>query len=265
MYSFAYDRPSNLADVANLLREHEEARLLAGGQTLIPTLKQRLASPDRLIDLKGVAGLDGIGEEGNALVIGALARHAAVAASPIAKRAVPALAALADGIGDPQVRNRGTLGGSIANNDPSADYSAAVVALGATVHTSERQIAGDDFFTGFFDTDLEPGEIVTSVSFPKPVRAAYAKFANPASRYAIVGVFVAETKAGVRVAVTGAAPCVYRLTEAETLLSRRFDPSTLDGFRVPAAGLNSDIHADSAYRAHLVAVMARRAVAAALR
>ena len=265
MYSFAYHRPTTLAEAAAHLSEGDDARLLAGGQTLIPTMKQRLASPDALIDLKAITGLDEIKTEGGGLFVGALVRHAAVAASPIVRQAIPALAALADGIGDPQVRNRGTLGGSIANNDPAADYPAAVLGLGATIVTSGRQIAADDFFIGLFDTDLERGEIVTGVSFPTPRRAAYAKFANPASRYAIVGVFVAETAAGVRVAVTGAAGCVYRLTAAEALLSGAFTPAALDDFRVPALGLNADIHADAAYRAHLVAVMARRAVAAALR
>lgn len=264
MYSFAYHRPTSLAELKALLGEIEEARPLAGGQTLIPTLKQRLASPDALIDLKGIAALAAIERKGAALVIGALARHAAVAASPLVRQAIPALAALAAGIGDPQVRNRGTLGGSVANNDPAADYPAALVGLGATVTTSERIIPADDFFTGLFQTDLEPGEIVTAVSFPIPRRAAYVKFPNPASRYAIVGIFLAETAGGVRVAVTGAGPCVFRLSAAETALSRSFAPAALAGLRVPAAGLNSDIHAGAEYRAHLVAVMARRAVQQAL-
>jgi carbon-monoxide dehydrogenase medium subunit len=260
MYSFDYHRPASLAELKALLGRIDEARLLAGGQTLIPTLKQRLSSPEAVIDLKGIAGLGAIERRGETVAVGALARHAAVAASPVVRQAIPALAALADGIGDPQVRNRGTLGGSIANNDPAADYPAAVVGLGATVHTTERAIAADDFFTGMFETDLEPGEIVTSVTFPIPRRAAYVKFPNPASRYAIVGVFVAETAAGIRVAVTGAAPCVFRLSAAEQALAQSFTPAALDGLAIPAKGLNSDIHAAAPYRAHLVAVMARRAV-----
>ncbi len=264
MYSFAYYRPASLGEARALLGQIEEASLLAGGQTLIPTLKQRLASPDAVIDLKGIGALAAIERKGEALVIGALARHAAVAASPVVREAIPALAALADGIGDPQVRNRGTLGGSIANNDPAADYPAALLGLGATVTTCERSIPADNFFTGLFATDLEPDEIVTAVSFPIPRRAAYVKFPNPASRFAIVGVFVAETAAGVRVAVTGAAPCVFRLPPAEAALARAFAPESLDGLSIAADGLNSDIHAVAAYRAHLVAVMARRAVRQAL-
>ena len=264
MYSFAYHRPASLKEAKALLGQVEEAHLLAGGQTLIPTLKQRLASPDAVIDLKGIGALAAIERRGEALVIGALARHAAVAASPLVRQAIPALAALADGIGDPQVRNRGTLGGSIANNDPAADYPAALLGLDATVETSERTIPADGFFTGLFETDLEPGEIVTSVSFPIPRRAAYVKFPNPASRYAIVGVFVAETAGGVRVAVTGAGPSVFRLAAAEQALARAFAPASLAGLRIEPGGLTSDIHAGAAYRAHLVAVMARRAVAQAL-
>ncbi len=237
---------------------------MAGGQTLLPTMKQRLASPDALIDLKGIGALASISRTAAGLEIGALATHAAVAASPVVQQTIPALAGLADGIGDPQVRNRGTLGGSIANNDPAADYPAALVALGATVKTCERSIAAGDFFTGLFETDLEPGEVVMSVSFPIPRRAAYAKFPNPASRYAIVGVFVAETTQGVRVAVTGARPGVFRLTEAEQALSRAFAPTSLAGLQISDQGLNSDIHAGAPYRAHLIAVMAKRAVQQAL-
>lgn len=265
MYSFAYHRPATLAEAVSLFGVAEEPRLLAGGQTLIATMKQRLASPDALIDLKGIAGLTDIKEESGGISVGALVRHADVAASPLVRRTIPGLAELAATIGDPQVRNRGTLGGSIANNDPAADYPAAVLGLGATVHTNERQIAADGFFTGMFDTDLVRGEIVTGISFPIPRHAAYVKFANPASRFALVGVFVAQMTGGVRVGVTGAAPCVYRLTEAERLLQQSFTPQILDDFRVPALGLNSDIHADAAYRAQLVSILTRRAVAAALR
>jgi carbon-monoxide dehydrogenase medium subunit len=264
MYGFAYHRPTSLQQLKHLLGSIEEARLLAGGQTLIPTLKQRLASPDALIDLKGIAGMASIDRTGDAIVVGALATHAAVAGSPLLRKAIPALAGLADGIGDPQVRNRGTLGGSVANNDPAADYPAALVGLGATIVTTERRIAADDFFLRMFETDLEPGEIVTAVSFPIPRRAAYVKFPSPASRYAIVGVFVAETTTGVRVAVTGAGPCVFRLKEAESALDRSFAPESLAGLHVSAAGLNSDIHAGAPYRAHLTSVIAKRAVQAAL-
>jgi aerobic carbon-monoxide dehydrogenase medium subunit len=265
MYAFAYHRPATLDEALSLLGDGDETRLLAGGQTLIATMKQRLASPDSVIDLKGITGLSGIKAEGDGISVGALTRHAEVAASPLVRKTIPALAELAETIGDPQVRNRGTLGGSIANNDPAADYPAALLGLGAVVHTNEREIAADDFFTGMFDTDLVRGEIVTSVWFPTPQRAAYVKFANPASRFALVGVFAAQTKSDVRVAVTGAAPRVYHLTEAERLLQQSFTPEALEGFRIPALGLNSDIHADAAYRAHLVSVIARRAVAAALR
>ncbi|MGA7973193.1 MAG: xanthine dehydrogenase family protein subunit M [Pseudolabrys sp.] len=265
MYTFDYHRPATLEDAVGLIGEGDETRLLAGGQTLIATMKQRLASPDSLVDLKGIPGLDRITVEKGGITIGALTRHATVATSLAVRNTIPALADLADSIGDPQVRNRGTLGGSIANNDPAADYPAALLSLGATVTTNERQIAADGFFTGMFETDLVRGEIITGVFFATPKRAAYVKFANPASRFALVGVFVAQTADGVRVAVTGAAPCVYRLTEAERLLSTSFTPDALAEFRVPALGLNSDIHADAAYRAHLIAVITRRAVAAALK
>jgi aerobic carbon-monoxide dehydrogenase medium subunit len=262
MYDFIYQRPASLADAAKAIAAAEDGKLMAGGMTLIPTLKQRLARPSDVIDLSKIAELVGIKKEGNAIVIGAMTRHADVAHSDIVKSAIPALAELADGIGDPQVRNRGTLGGSIANNDPAADYPGAVVALGATVHTNKRKIAGDDFFTGMFETALEPNEIITAVSFPLVDKAAYAKFPNPASRYAVVGVFVAKSASGVRVAVTGAGPCVFRVPEMEQALAKSFSPDAIKAIKVPAADLNSDIHASSEYRAHLINVMARRAVAA---
>ncbi len=264
MYGFAYHRPASLTELKTLVDGVEDARFLAGGQTLIPTLKQRLAAPDAIIDVKGIGGLGAIERRGDALVIGALATHAAVAASPIVRQAIPALALLADGIGDPQVRNRGTLGGAIANNDPAADYPAALLGLAATIEATQRTIIADDFFTAMFETDLEPGEIVTAVSFPIPRRAAYVKFPNPASRYAIVGVFVAEAANGVRVAVTGAAPCVFRLTDAETALNRSFTTAALDRLQVPTDGLNSDLHAGASYRAHLIPIMVKRAVQLAL-
>lgn len=262
MYAFEYHRPTTLADAARLASGNEDAKILAGGQTLIPTLKQRLAQPSDVVDLGAVAELRGICEDGDTLVIGATTPHAEVAASAVVQRLIPALAKLAEGIGDAQVRNRGTLGGSICNNDPSADYPAALVGLGATVRTTTRTLAAEDFFTGMFETALEPNEIVTAVAFPKPGKAAYVKFPNPASRYATVGVFVAETGGSVRVAVTGAAPSVYRWTEAEQALAGGLDPAALDGLTVDADGLNADIHASAEYRASLVKVMAKRAVAA---
>jgi carbon-monoxide dehydrogenase medium subunit len=261
MYEFEYHRPTSLDEAAKMLG-NEDAKLVAGGMTLIPTLKQRLAKPSDLVDLGALPQLQGITEEGDAVVIGAMTRHADVNRSPVVQRAIPALAAMAGLIGDPAVRNRGTIGGSIGNNDPAADYPGAVVALNATVRTNKREIAADDFFTGLFETALEPGEIITAVRFPKVATGNYQKFRNPASRYAIVGVFVAKTPAGVRVAVTGAGACVFRQTEMEQALSRSFTPDAIKDIKQPDDGLNSDIHASAEYRAHLVTVMARRAVAA---
>jgi aerobic carbon-monoxide dehydrogenase medium subunit len=262
MYEFNYHKPATLDEITALLAANEEAKLVAGGMTLVPTLKLRLAKPSDLVDLAAITSLRGITDAGDALVIGAMTRHAEVNRSPVVKSGIPALAALAGMIGDPAVRNRGTIGGSISNNDPAADYPAALVGLGATVHTMKREIAADDFFTGMFETALEPTEIVTSVRLPKPQAAAYQKFKNPASRYAIVGVFVARTAGGVRVAVTGAGPCVFRLPEMEAALAASFTPEAIKDIAVPDTGLNSDIHASAEYRAHLVNVMARRAVAA---
>src|SRR5690349_7432503 len=221
MYEFDYTRPANLDDAAGKLGD-ADAKLVAGGMTLIPTLKLRLAKPSQLVDLSAIATLKGISEDGDTIVIGAMTRHAEVNRSAVVKRAIPALAALAGMIGDPAVRNRGTIGGSIANNDPAADYPAAVVALNAVVRTNKREIAADQFFTGLFETALGEGEIVTAVKFPKVASANYQKFRNPASRYAIVGVFVARTASGVRVAVTGAGPCVFRVSEMEAALGRNF-------------------------------------------
>ncbi|MBU0723400.1 MAG: xanthine dehydrogenase family protein subunit M [Alphaproteobacteria bacterium] len=264
MYNFEYNRPASLDDALKALSSGEEVKLMAGGQTLIPTLKQRLAQPSKVVDLSGIAELKGITVEGNAVVIGAMTTHATVAASAEVKAKIPALANLAHGIGDPQVRNRGTLGGSISNNDPAADYPAALMALGATVHTNKRQLAAEDFFAGMFTTALEEDEILTKVSFPVPEKAAYAKFAQPASRYALVGVFVAKTSGGVRVAVTGAGEDgVFRVSDFEAALSKNFAASALDGITVPADGLNTDIHGAADYRAHLIGVMAKRAVQAA--
>jgi carbon-monoxide dehydrogenase medium subunit len=261
MYEFNYHKPTSLDDIANVLAANEEAKLVAGGMTLIPTLKQRLAKPSDLVDLAAIPSLRGITEAGDAIVIGAMTRHAEVNRSPVVKQGIPALAATAGMIGDPAVRNRGTIGGSISNNDPAADYPAALVALGATVQTTKREIPAESFFTGMFETALEPAEIVTAVRFPKPQAACYQKFKNPASRYAIVGVFVARTAGGVRVAVTGAGPSVFRVPEMEAALAKSFSPDAIKDITIPDDGLNSDIHASAEYRAHLVGVMARRAVA----
>lgn len=264
MYAFNYVKPSSLADAASAVSGAEDGTFLAGGQTLLPTLKQRLASPSDLVDLSGIAELRGISAAGNSVTIGAMMRHAEVAASADVEGAIPALAALAGGIGDQAVRNRGTIGGSVANNDPAADYPAAVLGLGATVKTNSREIAADDFFTGMFETALKEGEIVTQVSFPVPEKAAYVKFPNPASRYAMVGVFVAKTAGGVRVAVTGAgAGGVFRVPAYESALAANFSADAVADSAVAADDLVSDLHADAEYRAHLITVMTRRAVAAA--
>jgi carbon-monoxide dehydrogenase medium subunit len=265
MYAFEYHRPTSVADAVSLLKGAGDGTFMAGGMTLIPTLKQRLASPSDVIDLGGVGDLSRIlVDRGSNLVIGAMTTHAEVAASKDVQGWIPALAALAEMIGDAQVRNRGTIGGSVANNDPAADYPAALLALDAKVHTDRRVIDADDFFTGMFETALAEDELITEVRFPKPQAAAYAKFRNPASRYAIVGVFVARLDSGVRVAVTGAGPGVFRSSEMESALDGNFSPDALDGVEIKAEGLNSDIHASAAYRAHLVKVMAKRAVADAL-
>jgi aerobic carbon-monoxide dehydrogenase medium subunit len=267
MYDFTYHRPASLEEVARLAAASEDLKVLAGGMSLLPTLKQRLSRHSDLVDLAGIGSLAGIRREADALVIGAMTRHADVAASADVKEAIPALAVLAEGIGDPLVRNRGTIGGSIANADPAADYPAAVLGLGATIITNRRGIAGDDFFTGLFETALAPGEVIIAVRLPVPEMAGYTKFPNPASRFAIVGVFVAKTGGqaggGVRVAVTGAGPCVFRMPEAEARLAKSFAAEALDGLIVSQDGLNTDIHASSEYRAHVIAVMAKRAVAQA--
>lgn len=260
MYQFNYRRASSVENAADLLADAEDGVYLAGGMTLIPTLKQRLAAPSDVIDVGGLDGLRGI-DVGATVRIGALTTHAEVAASGEVRGAIAALSDLAGGIGDAHVRNRGTIGGSIANSDPAADYPAAVVALNATVHTNRRSIAGDDFFRDLFETALEEGEIITSVEFPVPVSAAYAKFPNPASRYAVVGVMVAQVDGAVRVGVTGAGPCAFRAAELEAALADGLSVAALDGVSVPSGNFNSDLHASAEYRAHLVVVMARRAVA----
>lgn len=263
MYEFNVHKPGSVADAVAALKSADDGKYMAGGHTLIPTLKARLASPSDVVDLSNVAELKGIRQDGDAVVIGAMTTHAEVASSDVVRSQIPALAHLAGHIGDPQVRNRGTIGGSIANADPAADYPAAVVGLNATVHTNQRTIAADDFFTGLFDTALNEDEVVTAVSFPKPDRAGYQKFPNPASRYAIVGVMVAQTGGQTRVAVTGAGPSVFRSSDAESALSGNFSADALDNLSVNSTDFNSDIHASAAYRAHLVGVMAKRAVAKA--
>jgi carbon-monoxide dehydrogenase medium subunit len=264
MYTFEYLRAQSVTDAVKLLTSKPEAKLLAGGHTLLPTMKLRLASPKALVDLGRVAELKGIDKKGNALVIGAMATHAEVADSAIVKSTIPGLAAVAGGIGDPHVRHRGTIGGSIANNDPSADYPAALLALGATITTNKREIKADAFFKGLFATALQDGEIITRISFPVPTKFAYSKFPNPASRYALVGVAVAQTGGAARVAVTGAgSDGVFRHTAMETALTKDWSAAALGGIATDAGQMVSDIHGDAAYRAHLVGVMARRAVAAA--
>ena len=264
MYDFSYHRPDTLEQAGELLRSLDDPLLMAGGQTMIPTLKQRLAAPTDVIDLGAVPGLADITADKTKVVVGALARHAEVARSVEVRVALPMLAILAGGIADMHVRNLGTLGGSIANNDPAADYPAAVLGLNAAVTTTAREIPADDFFTGMFETALGEDEIITSVSFPVPETAAYMKFDQQASRYALVGVFVAKTKDEVRVAVTGAGPCVFRQVDMEAALSADFSPAALDGVTVSADGLNEDLFGSPEYRAHLIKVMATRAVEVAV-
>jgi len=265
MYAFNYQKVKTVADAAKVLAKDGDAKLLAGGQSLIAAMKLRLAHPSEVVDLGTIKELSGIKADGKAVVIGAMTRHAEVASSAAVTKAIPALASLAGGIGDRMVRNMGTIGGSLANNDPAADYPAAVLALGATVVTNKRKIAADEFFKGMYETALGKGEIITSVSFPVPKRAAYMKFKNPASRYAIVGVFVADFGSGVRVAVTGAAASVFRVAAMEKALAAKFVPESVASIAVPEKGLNSDLHAKADYRAHLITVMAKRAVEAAMK
>ena len=262
MKDFEFHRPATIKDAVGLVKGRSGAKFLAGGQSLLPVLKLELAEPSDLISLADCKELRDIRVDGGKLLVGALVTHDEVHRSPDVKRTIPALATLAGGIGDAQVRNRGTLGGSVAHADPAADYPAALVALGATIVTDKRSIAADDFFTGLFATALEHGELVTAVAFPIPKRAAYAKFAHRASKYALVGVFVAETAAGIRVAVTGAANQVFRAPLYEAALGKQLAPAALDGIAVPATNLNSDAEASAEYRAHLIGVMARRAVQA---
>jgi carbon-monoxide dehydrogenase medium subunit len=264
MYNFTFHRPTTLRQAAGLLARNPDAKLLAGGHSLLPVMKQRLAQPSALVDLSQVEGLAGVELKGRSVVIGAMTRHADVARSDVLKEAFPALASVPDSIGDPQVRNRGTIGGSVANNDPNADYPAALLGLGATIITNKRRIAADDFFQGMFTTALEEGEIITKISFPIAKKAAYEKFKHPASGFALVGVFVSKRGPEIRVAVTGAgANGVFRVPSFEEALKKRFAAKSLEGLSIPATGMNSDIHASAEYRAHLVGVLARRALAKA--
>ena len=263
MYAFTFERPASLAD-AQRAAAAGGAKVLAGGQTLLASMKLRLANPETLVDLGGIAELAGIRREGNALVIGAMTRHADVAASADVKSAIPALAELAGGIGDRQVRAMGTIGGSLANNDPAACYPAGVLALNATIQTTQRKIAADDFFQGLFATALQDGELITAVSFPQVKRAAYLKFKQPASRFALIGVCVAQTDSGVRVAVTGGGSGVFRHQGMEQALAKSFTPEAAAAVKVDAGDLSSDLHASAAYRANLISVLTQRAVAKAL-
>jgi carbon-monoxide dehydrogenase medium subunit len=263
MHHTHYHRPASVADAVKLLDQHGEDRLIAGGQSMLPAMRLGLASIEGFIDLGGVAELKGIRVEGNGVRIGAMTTHAEVAASKDVQSRAPAIACLAAGIGDRQVRNRGTLGGSLANSDPAACYPAAVLGTGATIHTNTRSIAADDFFKGLFETALKTGEIITAVTFPQVEKAAYMKFKQPASRFSLVGVFVAKTAQGARVAVTGASAHVFRVKALEDRLNAKWAPESCDGVTVPSANLNSDLHGSAEYRAHLIPVLARRAVAAA--
>ncbi|HEX2944258.1 MAG TPA: xanthine dehydrogenase family protein subunit M [Rhodopila sp.] len=263
MYDFAYQKPGSLAEAVKVLSDDMEAKALAGGQTFIPVLKQRLNKPSTVVDLSKL-GLSGISVSGNTVTIGAMTTHATIASSPEIKAKIPGLQHQASLIGDEAVRHRGTMGGSLANNDPAACYPSAVLALGGTIKTDRREIKADDYFQGMFTTALEPGEIITSISLPIPEKSAYEKFRNPASRYAIVGVFVAKFPTGVRLAITGAGQDgVFRHTEMEKALSANFSPDAIAGIVTPPDGLNSDIHASAEYRAHLIGVVAKRAVAKA--
>ncbi|MDB5318268.1 MAG: carbon monoxide dehydrogenase [Rhodospirillales bacterium] len=260
MYDFTYHKPTSVADAVALLAADPDAKPISGGHTLLPALKHRLNKPSALIDLSGIAELKGIRREGDSIVIGGMTRHADVATSAEVKAAIPVLAYMATVIGDTQVRNRGTIGGSVANNDPAADYPAAVLGLGATIITNKRRIAADDFFLSMFTTALEEGELLTGVSFPIPEKAGYAKMRNPASRYVMAGALVSKGPMGVRVAINGAGPCVFRQAAMEAALSANWSADAVAAIKQEADGLNADIHGSAEYRAHLVTVMAKRAV-----
>jgi carbon-monoxide dehydrogenase medium subunit len=265
MHAFEYHRPASTQDALSLASKKSEGRYLAGGQSLVQAMKLRLSSPTDLIDLGALKELLGIKVSGAAVEIGAMTRHAEVAGSNEVKKAIPALAALVGMIGDRQVRHMGTIGGSLANNDPAADYPAAVLGLGATITTNKRKIEADKYFKGLYETALEPGELITSVSFPVPKRAGYMKFRNPASRFALVGVFVADFGGKARVGITGAGPSAFRQAEMEKALSAKFSPEAVANIKVKPDGLNNDLHASPEYRAHLITVMARRAVEVAIK
>ena len=265
MYAFEYHRPSSNKEALELAAKKSEGRFLAGGQSLVQAMKLRLSSPTDLIDLAAIGDLKALSADGNSVTVGAMVSHADVAAAPAVQKAIPALAQLAGMIGDRQVRHMGTIGGSLNNSDPAADYPAAVLGLGATITTHKRKIEADKFFKGLYETALEPGELITQVSFPAPKRAAYMKFKNPASRFALVGVFVADFGGSVRVAVTGAGACAFRQGEMEKALAQKFAPESVAGIKVKPDGLNNDLHASPEYRAHLITVMCKRAVEAALK
>ena len=263
MYDFDYQRPTSLDAALDALQDAQDGKLLAGGHTLLPTLKQRLARPSTLIDLAGIDALRGITVDGGVVSVGSMTTHSEVAGSQAVADAIPALAALAETIGDPQVRHCGAIGGSIANNDPASDYPGAVLGLAATVVTNAREIAADDFFLGLFDTALDEGEIIVAVKFQVPEKACYMKFPQPASRFSLVGAFVAKTADGVRMAITGAGQDgVFRVADMEAALDANFTADAIADIQVPDTDLNGDIHASPEYRAHLIGVMARRAVAA---
>jgi aerobic carbon-monoxide dehydrogenase medium subunit len=261
MYNFDYQRPADRAAAAAAFKG--DARYLAGGQSLVQAMKMRLSNAERLVDLGAIADLKAIKVDASGVTVGAMATHASVAASAEVRKTIPALAELAGGIGDAMVRNMGTIGGSIANADPAACYPAGLVGLGATVHTNQRTIAADAFFTGLYETALKPGELITAVQFPVAQKAAYIKYKQPASRFALVGVFVSQGAGGVRVAVTGAKSSVFRVPELEAALTKSFTPDAVKGIKVGASGMNGDLHGSAEYRAAMVVVMAARAVAAA--
>ena len=261
MYQFEYHKPASVAEAVALFNDADDPMYLSGGMTLIPTMKQRLAAPTDLIDLSGIAEMTGISVSADVVSVGAFTRHNEVADAAEIREALPVLSQVAGQIGDNQVRNRGTIGGSLANSDPAADFPAAVVGLGATIHTQSRAISGDEFFHDLFENALAPGEVIVRIDFPVPQRAAYRKFPNPASRYAVVGVLVADFGGTVRVGVTGAGPCAFRASGLEELLNRDLNADAIDGVEVPDGGFNNDLHASAEYRAHLVKVMARRAIA----
>ena len=263
MENFNYHRPAKVADAVKLMKKAKDGKFLSGGHTLVPTMKQGLASPTDIIDLSGLKN-SGVKVGAKSVVIAAGTTHAEVAADKALKKAIPGLSALAGGIGDPHVRHKGTIGGSIANNDPAADYPSACLALGAIIHTDSRKIPADKFFTGMFSTALKDAEVITAVEFPLAKKSGYAKFPNPASLYAMVGVFVAQdAKGAAKVAVTGAGPGVFRQADMEAALTKSFKEDAIAGIKVKSRGLNADMHGSAEYRAHLINVMARRAVAAA--